>query len=654
MLRPPPPVRWEAEQPIADTDKTRTRIRPLPFVLTTLLILAALLVADGAYVAANMRSGLTLAARYLTEARASLSGGDVEGARRQAMAAEEAIEQARSSVDRPSFAVGSYLPVLNGDVRAVAALTEASRETTAAVLSATSAAAEIGLTPEGVWDSIYSNGEVDLGAVEAARPHVQAANASLLTASDLLAGELSPRVPMVQQAVADARSTIADGLDSSETARHLFSSLPSLLGGDGAKAYLLAFQALGEARATGGLVGLVGVLDAEAGVVRLREVAPVLEVFPTPVPAVDAPSWFRASYSRQQALTQVQQANVSPNFPVASEVLLEMYRATHGEELDGVVMMDAVALQDLLAATGPIQPTSFPTELNSGNAADVILRDSYLEFADEAGQNAFLGDVVQTFWDRVRDGAFDVVALGQSLDKTSSSGHFKVYTRGEAQSSLSALGVAGGYPIESENPQMVFHNNYGVNKVDYFLRRSVKTEVELTEDGNAEVSVTARVENLAPSEPSSPLIGTGDAVPPGENRMLLSFMLPPTAEQMRLGEDVPRPEPQLWLEDDLPVASTVLRVPAGEERTVTLSYFLPAAVDLQAERPTFELALLPQTVVTPDRYRLEIQPPASYRIGPASGGAAEGSLVLEGHLEGVTTARVVLTRGDQAVKAGNS
>lgn len=623
----------ERRRELGSTD-IRRRPRARSYVAATATILVGVFLADGAYAAAQVRSGLQLAADYLTEARQSLSAGEADAALDQARAALASTQRARASISRPSFALGSYLPFISEDVKAVGMISLASEEAASAAIAGATAASSIGLSGEGVLPSILDQGTVDLDALEAASPFVIQADDALNQASEVLAEPVSPRVEIIAAALNDARTLIDEARVSTSKAVDVFDTLPPLLGADKTQRYLLAFQALGEARATGGLIGLVGTLEARSGTLTLADVSPVQEVFPEPLTAsVDAPLWFRASYERQAALRQIQQANVSPNLPVVGDVLLNMIEEQQGRSLDGILMMDPVALQGFLSPMDPIRSESFAAELNGSNAAQVILHDSYLEFESEAEQNAFLADVVDQFWQRVTDGSFDPVGFAASLDEVSASGHLKMYVREPSlQESLASLALTGGYPVDVPNPQMVFHNNYGVNKVDYFLHRAVHTEVELTDDGNAEVTVTARLENQASASPPSLLIGDGGVVPPGVNRALLSFQLPETATQIELENE--GQEPQRWVEDRYPVMSTLLRIPPGGTTEVTVTYFLPAAFDITAPNPSFFLALLPHTSVNPDTVSWQITPPPGFSIASSPGSTlgeegAQGEALLE-------------------------
>ena len=62
--------------------------------------------------------------------------------------------------------------------------------------------------------------------------------------------------------------------------------------------------------------------------------------------------------------------------------------------------------------------------------------------------------------------------------------------------SMRSLGVSGDPSDPGQNPQLIFANNYGANKIDYYLRRETRTDIRLQSSGDA--VVTTRVDLRTP------------------------------------------------------------------------------------------------------------------------------------------------------------
>ena len=415
-----------------------------------------------------------------------------------------AAADAQQLLAHPSFTVASLLPRLEADSAAVEALTEAARLSARAGLATVEAGHALG---KGGFGAVYRQGRVRFGPLSQAASHLTSARRLLATASDLVSEVPQPTLQAVQDPLQVAGSELSRAAHSARRAALALDVLPSLLGRGSPQRYFLALQTPSEARGTGGLAGFYGVLEATDGRMRLKRIGPISELASEHMTGVEAPAWFERRYEPVAGLRQWQQANLSPHFPVVSEVWLDMYESVRGERLDGVIAMDPVALGRLTAATGPIQTEDPDVAVGPDNAVPVLLHDSYLNFGDDSEQqNRYLAGVTKGFWDTLAAGDVDVPALAAGAGGSVSSGHIKIYSHDRAtQSAIRALDADGGVLNEGRNAQLVYHNNFGANKVDYFLTRRIETTVRLDERGGARVRTTVDDEELgAQRAPFSP------------------------------------------------------------------------------------------------------------------------------------------------------
>jgi hypothetical protein len=592
-------------------------------ILVSVVVVAFL--GDLGYSLLRTRSGLLETKQELSEARASIADGEANRALGHVEAALDASQQAKAASNHPALQIVERLPWVGRDVRALTSLATAGALASRAADTAVDAAQSLGLAKEGVAESIYTNGRVNFAAINGAQPAFHEADALLAQASEALRAAPAPVLGVVDDALRQGRSELSAAGDAVAKGDALLSALPGLLGEDGERSYLLAFQALGEARGTGGVIGLYGILDITDGRPRLTHIGPFTDFQRDKIDPVAAPEWFSESYGPQLALRQWQQANLSPNFPAVAKVLLRMYTEGTGAQPDGVIAMDPVALGYLLEGTGPITAPGLDVSVGPDNAAEVLMHDTYLELPRAREQNAYLAGLVDEFWGRIRDGDYDVPAFSAGLAEAVSSQHFKVYSsETDELDALKELGASGAYDTSGSNVQLVFNDNYSANKVDYFLQRQVDTTVQLLANGDAQAETTVTLTNASPPGPKSFLLGPvsepgsrGD--PPGMNRMILNLLLPKGARGITMEVDGKTDEPFEYSDDGFPVVWKLLEVPAGEVMPVKVRYFVPAAADLDDGAGTFDLTLFPQATVNPDQYTLTVGPP----VGSAIAGPGE-------------------------------
>lgn len=583
------------------------------YVVPTILFVLALLIIDGAYVAVRLERNLKDVAGRLEATKEALDAGRVDQAEDEL---QEAVEKSREFAGlsrHPAVVLGTFVPFFRADIAAVLAISQTSEFSAEAGLAMVEAARRFGVTESGLADSVYSEGRVDLSAVKAGSPSLGTAEELLSDSAALLESLAEPRLSFLREGLAQARSTMASAVVSVHRVRVLTDMLPGMLGDTSKRRYLLAFQALGEARGTGGILGMYGVLEADNGRLDLVRSAPLNSLPDVPAPV--RPPRSLEAYG-EFALTQWTQANSSPNFPGAARVWMRMYRATTGKSLDGVIAMDPIAFQQLLRGTDAVTAPGLDIALTSSNAAKVLMEDSYLAFETDAEQERYLERVIEEFWNRIHDGDIDLQATSRGLSNAVATQHFKFFsTNKREQGTLRELGADGSYDMAGPNVQLVFNNNYSANKVDVFLKRKLDTRIEIDEDGDLHVTTRALLENQAPAGPPSVLLGRGEeGLGVGVNQMVLSLLLPERARPVRYEVNETHQEVQSYKELEHPVVWQVVEVPPGDTAEVVVSYRVRDVLDLDDGSDVLDFTLFPQATAIPADYRVVIKPPPRMRV----------------------------------------
>jgi hypothetical protein len=299
-----------------------------------------------------------------------------------------------------------------------------------------------------------------------------------------------------------------------------------------------------------------------------------------------------------------------------------MYRAVTGEELDGVVAMDPIALKDLLKGTGAITASNGDV-IDASNAVKTIMHDSYLEFETREEQNAYLGSLVEGFWTKIKEGDFDTAKQAEGIANAISTQHMKVFTRSRsAEEDLQKLDAAGFGAEENPNVQMVFHNAYAVNKVDYYLHRKIDTEIRITPKGEGLVTTTVQLHNAAPGGPASLLLGPGlKGDEPGLNRMLLCFLMPNGSTARSLTIDERDESPLQFYDKDYPVIWSMAEIPAGQTVEAVATYRVPSVVQPTRSAARFQMEFWPQPLVNADDLTVRVLPPSGFLFRDENGDA---------------------------------
>jgi hypothetical protein len=446
---------------------------------------------------------------------------------------------------------------------------------------------------------------VDLEILRLASPHLRAAAGSISAAQQHLTGiDAGGLWYPVSQALAEARGQVGSRAELVRRIADLSELLPGFLGGEGPRRYFLAFQNLAAPRGSGGFLGVYGILTAEDGKVQLERMASVRELEGAKKD-VEAPSEYLGRYRRFGGASEIFAANYSPDFRLTGRVLLDIYEAGEGEELDGVVAVDPLWMAYALEATGPVKTPAWPQRITPRNASRILHHDVFLidKQASDAAQIALGRALIEG----LLDDPLDPQALAEAMSRAARERHLQVYAaRSEEQGLLGNLGVAGSFEPGS-NPVAAVWQDATNNKAGYFAHKEVTHRVELQGDGSAEVSTRITLDNRAPDGPPSVLLGTGKSGdPPGYYAAYLNLYLPEGAVDIRSEvSDFPGLE-LLEREFGRPVLFELLAVGPGESIHVDVRYVVPNAVAVEEEALAYSLDLVPQPALRPEAVTVEV------------------------------------------------
>lgn len=519
--------------------------------------------------------------------------GNIEGSLRSAISDAEHGEQLMAD------------PLLRG----LAAVTgtgddlAAARRLASIAKDASKLALEIWLLLDDLQPNVYSNGRIDFAVIDDLKLRLVDHDNKLDDLRARLAtGDRGSLAPVVD-AFGRAEKRLASASDVLDTTLKALQVLPALFGRGSVKRYLVAFLSPSEARGGGGLLGVYGVLHVRDGRAELGELYPN-DILNEGLEGtkIHAPPWFEDLYGDLTALTDVRQANLSPTFPASARVVLDMYRRVYGKGLDGMIAMDPIVLGKLTRPLGPLSAPNWSVEITASNARRLLLRDIYQRFPRslERAQNIYLSNLVDEVWRKIRAGNFAIGSMGAALADSAATQHLKVFSVDpEVQAALRSIGVSGDPTTEEPNVQVFVHNNFTGSKVDHYISRVQHVDIELTEDGTAQVQAEVTIDNSVPVEPVSVINRPLNKMyPVGLARMTTNFMLPKKAIVNLTAEDGRSKSFFSGRDSGHPVQWTSVNLSSGETVTLSIEYEIPNAV-LGDE---FRFTLWPQALPFPDHY----------------------------------------------------
>jgi len=564
--------------------------------------LAVVAAAGLAYAGMQSQQQLRDAADEVRDGLDALRNNEPEQAVALLAGASEDFEAARQTLDtwgRPARVV----PVLGHQARAVAVVAQEG-----AALASTAADATV---QADIDELRFDDGVLDLELVAGFEAPLAEAYDALAGASEQVAEARTMwLVDPLASAVADFGTEVDRALPDAELAIQGVRLAPALFGGDEPRHYFIAFTQPAESRGLGGFVGNYGELTAIDGDIELTRSGPIRDLIAAPGAAqrtLSGPADYLARYGRFRPAQFLQDLTVSPDGPSVARVMEELYPQAGGQEVDGTIIVDPVALAALMEFTGPIPVTGWDVPLTSDNAADILIRQQYLTFQeDEANRKDFLDEATRETFEALTTGDLPAPRqLADVLGPVVHQGRLIVHSvHDDEQALMERTGLDGALPPVEGDFLSVTTQNGANNKIDVFLGRTVDYRaVWDPATGGVEATATVELHNGAPASGLPDIvIGSSDArdLPPGTNLVYVSLysalsLTGAEAEEVPIAIESQR-ERDRW------VYSRFVEIPPGGR--VTLRFHLQGTV---ATDQTYRLGYAPQPLVNPDRVRLRVR-----------------------------------------------
>ena len=384
----------------------------------------------------------------------------------------------------------------------------------------------------------------------------------------------------------------------------------TFMGGDGNRRYLAALQNNAEMRNQGAVLSYVVLRFSDGRFAVERRGSTNELALPAPA-ATPLPDGTRDVFGSILPTQLWQSVNATADFELSAWSMADMYQAATGEPLDGVIALDVPALASVLRMIGPVSIEGVDEPLTADNASRLLLHDFYEGLRpddDQSARRERLGDVLQSVLDRLLSGTRDGVSFGLALGDSARGGHFRLWSRAEAEERVFERTGLGGGPA-TEKADRTFHlavENRTGTKLDYYVKPAVRQRIELAEDGSAVVRTSVVVRNEAPvgAEPSYVLGPDRFMERPGQYLAWLLLWAPAGSSQVGASVE----------ESGLSLSQRITQVEAGQSREIVFETFVPNAV----RDGRLELRLVPQARLYPMDLEVELDPKGWRVTGPTT------------------------------------
>lgn len=413
-----------------------------------------------------------------------------------------------------------------------------------------------------------------------------------------------------------------------EIARELLPIAPEVFGTREKKSYLFLLQNNMELRATGGFIGSYALAIFENGKLLDFQVEDVYTADGQLRGYVEPPEPIKKYLG--EASWYLRDSNFDPDFPKTARKVEWFFQKTTGRVVDGVIGINLFVVQKILEAIGPVELPDYQETITADNLFERAEYHSEVDFFPGTTQKRdFLGLLAsQIFqkasltkeWLEIGRTLFESLEEKQILISLHDEKAMRVFAKfnwdGRIMSNVNCRAADARQMSNVKciaDYLMVVESNLGVNKVNYFLKRSLYHEIELGEE--IEEKLTINYKNNSPSQ----------VWPGGNYKNYLRVYTPLGSQLLEVkidGEVLDLVNVDISSASEKSVFGFLVEVPVGEEKEVRIRYKVP--FKLEETSYTYSFLFQKQSGIGKDPLSVLISYPPSIKVTRIGSGALTG------------------------------
>jgi len=428
--------------------------------------------------------------------------------------------------------------------------------------------------------------EEDLKFLKEASQKIDAASQNLdYVSADVLPEQMKSKLGTARDAIAKLKTVLK------ETEAKI-PVLMKLLGQRYMHRYLILLQNDAEARPTGGFIGSFLLVDMNDGYITKTEFHDVYETDGQLKEDIPAPE----DIAKITKNWRMRDSNYSPDFAISAEKAAWFLQKEKGPSVDSVIAINQNFIARLFELTGPVQLEGLQAPLTQENYLTII---SYLvesKISGDADPKEILRRFIPAFQKQLM-ASKDMGKIIKLVIEGLKERDILMYSRdANIQNLFDELGLSGR--VIRTRPQedflQVITTSIGGNKSDLYIQQNLKHTTIIAKDGTVtdELTITRKhtwtsedltrwkvlIRDFGYSEISKTvqfILGSGN------NKPYIKVYLPQGVKLINTA-GIEKKDVAIRTDDEIKKSYFMFEqdIPAGEEKSVTLSYQLPVKLNI--------------------------------------------------------------------------
>lgn len=417
---------------------------------------------------------------------------------------------ARNITNGPLWSFTEKLPGIKGSIRVVRMMTDVVDD-----MAQDTAPKFVDAAQTIDAKSIYKNGRINAEPIVEALPELETAAQSLQRYTEEFDRIPTPRIGIVANTLNSSRGMLDRANYYMQAAvDEYIPNLPTWLGYESKQTYAILAMTPGEMRASGGLIGAVGMVTIVDGKIEIGDFEANTKFADANITARNLSEDENRLYREEGPMSlnyDVRDIANSPDTVRVADYFKAIWKQTEigkDTELNGIVLADPLMVQSLVKVLGDVTLPN-GTVLTGTNTADFLINTAYKDYPAEE-TDAMFGTVAKACVQRLM-GDLDtgkMAKLASEMFTLAHNRHLAVYSFDPTMQQIFwDTELTPTFPLDEAKPEIgIYITENNPSKMGWYIKRSTKiTQLDCLEDGPAKYHVEYTIRNTMTDEESKTL-----------------------------------------------------------------------------------------------------------------------------------------------------
>lgn len=363
----------------------------------------------------------------------------------------------------------TYIPVYGEDIKSVRTLADVLvdlSDNALAPIASNSSVLNL--------SSLLADGSINVGLLQSLSGSLNEAIPVITRSADTVNALPEAHIDKVNDILVKVKDKLGTGATALDKVQQILPYLPAMFGADGqTRNYLIMAQNNSEARSLGGLPGSWGVVSITDGHIELGDFTSILHEEGLQVDGWEEEhAFFATNFDTNPA-----QVNVLTDFGRVGQLSQQYWWQSQGQWVNGVIAIDPVFLQHMLALTGGIQAYD-GTVIDGTNAAYELLSNVYWRYGDDTeSQDYFFAEVAglaaKSFFGNI--GNASITDLAKTVFQMIDDRRIYVWMENtDEEAVMESFGMDGKINYDLTTPELgIYVDDDTYSKISWYLNTNI-------------------------------------------------------------------------------------------------------------------------------------------------------------------------------------